>query len=109
MNNVTGIELERILFRGGLGQHNGRVERTQAACGSMRDKMNVGKTLRLASKIGWRCRLTAIEYFLLCRREMLFDALHLQCGFGQLGIILIGSDCIAKEKQVAGVFSCRSV
>ncbi len=41
LNNIAGVELERIGFERAFGKHNRRVEGTQAAGGAVGDKMNL--------------------------------------------------------------------
>ena len=51
LDNIAGIELERIRVCRVARQHNSRVEWAGAAAGSMRDKVNVRKLPGIAGGI----------------------------------------------------------
>src|SRR5258706_4248547 len=106
-NDFASVELEGVVFGAALRQHNRRVEGTQPAGGSVRDKMDVGKLFWTAGLVRSRSRLLAREDLLLSSWKMSGHAFHLSCGFREFWIFIVRRDAVTDEKQAAVAFCLR--
>src|ERR1700691_3151611 len=101
LNYIASVELERVGFGGTFGEHNCRVERTETAGCTVRDKMNVGKLLGIAGQVCSRSGLHALINLLLRRGKMFGDVCHLLAGSREFRIFAAWSNAVTDEQQTA--------